>query len=607
MAALAQRLANQTDLVWCDLGSGTAEAIAQMAQYMDLGRFKAIYVVDLCEPLAQAAEAKIAENGWTNVHVVREDASTFRPPGGTADLITFAYSLSMMPEFHSVIDGTISYLAPGGLIGGADYFVSSKYDTSLRQTSSIARFFWRSIFDLDGVDIGPERRAYLEHRLTTVHEYNGLGRIPYVPLVRVPFYVWIGSNSTDPEQLRVLAAPGPIVRSPGEKAAKPPMFSLFPSSFLYSVSWEDPEPDRPVLDVQPGDRLITLCAGGCNCFEYLHQGAAQVTAVDLNPAQTHLLELKAVCVARLPYDDVWKLFGEGVHEDAEALFQREIFPYLSQDAVEFWSERMFYFKHGLYYFGGMGMMIMCMKYTAMLLGMQRNIAAFLEAPTLEDQVKAWNSFWLVYAWKHMPRVLWGFLQWVVTSIFLSKPMMWFGAGVPPAQLKLITDEVPICEYVLNLLDGVATTNHLRDSNYFYRVCLTGKFTKSCCPFWLKKENFDELKRTNAVTRLHIKTGTYQSELEKCEYTRAVIMDHMDWLGEAYGDQLSAALARQIAPGGKIIWRSATRDPPYRKQIEAAGFECKQEAAHAQGTPYIDRINMYASFWSGTRIGKAEGN
>ena len=72
------------------------------------------------------------------------------------------------------------------------------------------------------------------------------------------------------------------------------------------------------------------------------------------------------------------------------------------------------------------MMIMCMKYTAMLLGMQRNIAAFLEAPTLEDQVKAWNSFWLVCAWKYMPRVR---LLRVVT-IFLSAIC---GSGVPPAQ------------------------------------------------------------------------------------------------------------------------------------------------------------------------------
>ena len=82
------------------------------------------------------------------------------------------------------------------------------------------------------------------------------------------------------------------------------------------------------------------------------------------------------------------------------------------------------------------------------------------------------------------------------------------------------------------------------------------------------------------------------------------MDHMDWLGEEYGENLSVSLAQHIAPGGRIIWRSATKDPPYRKQIEAAGFECTQVAAHSKDTPYIDRINMYASFWVGVRTERA---
>jgi len=605
LAALAQRLqGSDKDLVWVDLGGGTAEAVATMAKFMDLRAFKAIYIVDLCEPLTLVAERKIADNGWFNVHLVREDASTFRPPEGEANVVTCSYSLSMMPDFHAVVDGAISYLAHGGLIGAADYYVSSKYDTALRQTSSLARFLWRSAFDADNVDVGPERRTYLEHRLTTVHEFNGLGPVPYVPLIRIPYYVWIGSNSTDPELLRMLAAPGPVVRSAGEKALRPPLISLFPPSFLYSVSWEDPEPDRPVLQVGPGDRVITLCAGGCNCFEYLAEGASQVTAVDLNPAQTHLLELKAVCVARLPYDDVWKLFGEGRHENAPELFRREIFPFLSQDAVEFWTERMFYFKHGLYYYGGMGLLIMAIKYLAMFMGLTSKLQRFIEAPTLNEQIDIWNSLWLVRAWKHMPRFLWNFAQHLVGGVFMSKPVMWFGAGVPSAQLKLITDELPICEYVLGLFDAVATQNHMAESNYFYRVCLTGKFSPTCCPFWLRRENFEELKRTNAATRLHIKTGTYQAELEKGIYTRAIIMDHMDWLGEEYGENLSVSLAQHIAPGGRIIWRSATKDPPYRKQIEAAGFECTQVAAHSKDTPYIDRINMYASFWVGVRTERA---
>lgn len=35
----------------------------------------------------------------------------------------------------------------------------------MRQMSWTRRFFWRSIFDIDNIDIGPERRQYLETKL----------------------------------------------------------------------------------------------------------------------------------------------------------------------------------------------------------------------------------------------------------------------------------------------------------------------------------------------------------------------------------------------------------------------------------------------------------
>lgn len=40
----------------------------------------------------------------------------------------------------------------------------------------------RSIFDIDNIDIGPERRAYLETKLERVWEINSEGSIPWCAL-----------------------------------------------------------------------------------------------------------------------------------------------------------------------------------------------------------------------------------------------------------------------------------------------------------------------------------------------------------------------------------------------------------------------------------------
>lgn len=67
-----------------------------MAEYTDLSRFKAIYVVDLCHSLCEVARQKLSGPQFANVHVVEADACTFSPDKLhlPADLITYSYSLS---------------------------------------------------------------------------------------------------------------------------------------------------------------------------------------------------------------------------------------------------------------------------------------------------------------------------------------------------------------------------------------------------------------------------------------------------------------------------------------------------------------------------------
>lgn len=55
----------------------------------------------------------------------------------------------------------------------------------------------------------------------------------------------------------------------------------------------------------------------------------------------------------LEYEDVWAMFGEGRHPHIERLYETKLAPFLSQSANHFWQSRLWYFKRGLYYQGGM--------------------------------------------------------------------------------------------------------------------------------------------------------------------------------------------------------------------------------------------------------------
>ncbi|CAM6086062.1 unnamed protein product [Calypogeia fissa] len=186
-------LEGRTSLVWVDLGGGTGENVDLMAQYFDLTKFEKIYVVDICGPLCDVARRKVARRGWNNVEVVEADVCEFEPEVKPATLITFSYSLSMIPPFMSAVDKGLSYLDPNhGLLGVTDFFTSLRYDIPERQQWYVTRWFWRAAFDLDNIDVSPERRVYLDHLLERVYEHNSTGGMPYVPFLRPPYYIWLG-------------------------------------------------------------------------------------------------------------------------------------------------------------------------------------------------------------------------------------------------------------------------------------------------------------------------------------------------------------------------------------------------------------------------------
>jgi betaine lipid synthase len=600
LAACAERLTDEFDkrrqpmigeLVWVDLGGGTAENISLMSKYIPLDHFKAIYVVDLCSSLCDIARQKVKENGWTNVHVVEKDACDFEPKEGMADLVTFSYSLSMIRDPFAAIDKMFAYLNPdSGVVGVSDFYVSAKFDFPHRQMGYMTRIIWKSIFDIDNIDLGPERRQYLDHRLVRVFEYNSAGTIPYIPFLKAPYYTWVGVPPSDAN----------VERAEAEAKRSRPM--TFPPTFIYSVNWEDPIVDKPILKIGPDDVVLTLTSGGCNTLHLAAHGAKHVASVDLNPAQSALCELKVQAIKRLEYEDVWKMFGEGKHENIAEVFESKLAPWLSQGALNFWSKKLHYFKDGLYYHGAMGKVLLAVYWFQVIFGYRKKFLKFTTAPTLEEQRKIWTSFWFVKIFLHMPHYLFVIMQYIVTLVFLNKAVCWLGLGVPPRQYNLIgADGRGMCEYAGATLHGAAMNTRMSKDNYFYRVCLAGSFTKESCPEYLTASCFKKLKG-GLVDNISVHTDYFGSVLALRKYTKVILMDHVDWLNDDLVEELAQSLEKQVVAGGRIIWRSASLNPPYVKVFEKHGFDahCVHRITDEDQNGCIDLVNMYASFWYADR-------
>ncbi|KAK3395626.1 hypothetical protein B0T20DRAFT_419372 [Sordaria brevicollis] len=217
--------------IWVDVGGGTGWNIEAMAQFVDVPKFfKSVYLVDFSPSLCEVARKRFARLGWENVKVVCMDARKFRledyedldedgqsersghsSPSlsswwkgkkaghAGAELITMSYSLSMMPDYFSIVDSLESLLAPHGLIAVVDFYAQSKVDFSFRNYTGglvnrhvgyFGRNFWRSWFDADRVSLEPARRDYLEYRFGTVLTVNARN----YTLGVIPYYIWLGCH-----------------------------------------------------------------------------------------------------------------------------------------------------------------------------------------------------------------------------------------------------------------------------------------------------------------------------------------------------------------------------------------------------------------------------
>ncbi len=178
-------------LIWVDMGGGTGSNLEFFGhQVSELAK---IYVVDLADSLLSVARERAKIAGWTNVEPVHADATTFCPPEGYADVVTFSYSLTMIPDWMTALDNARKILKPGGEIGVVDFFVSRKH-VSVGQTrhSWLTRHGWPAWFATDNVFLSPDHIPRLRDQFETVRLTEHRAKIPYLPLVRVPYYLFVG-------------------------------------------------------------------------------------------------------------------------------------------------------------------------------------------------------------------------------------------------------------------------------------------------------------------------------------------------------------------------------------------------------------------------------
>jgi len=340
--------------------------------------------------------------------------------------------------------------------------------------------------------------------------------------------------------------------------------AIYSRALVYNTCWEDPAVDRLALNLNRDDTLLVITSAGCNVLDYALTAPRRIHAVDANPRQNALLELKLAGIKGLSFDDFFGAFGHGYHPRFRELYFDAMREELSPYAQAYWDKRIDWFGNAngsLYYHGLSGMVARVFRaYLSVRPRLATNIAELFETRTLDEQRH-------IYDTRVQPLIWTKAVNWT-----LSRQITMSMLGVPHAQRKQVMDQHQhgVAGFVRESLEYVFRQLPAW-TNYFWSVYIRGRYTEQCCPEYLKRENFEALKG-GLAERIQLHTSTVTDFLKASDepISKYVLLDHMDWMGTYYPEALAEEweyILRQAAPDARIIFRSAHATPAYLEMLE----------------------------------------
>ncbi len=373
------------------------------------------------------------------------------------------------------------------------------------------------------------------------------------------------------------------------------------NNLVYNTCWEDPRLDRVALDFGPDDNVLVITSAGCNALDYALAGPKHVNAVDMNPRQNALLDLKMCAIRSLEFEDFFKMFGEGRLPGIKEVYEQKLRDSLPAWSQAFWDKKIKWFDHRrktFYDRGTSGTIArMIRTYTDNVIRVRPHLDSILNAETLEEQKEIYE--------KHLKKKFWSGLMKFTMNRDTTMSML----GVPKAQRRQIETQYQggLVKFIQDCMESVFVELPMKD-NYFWRVYMNGSYSRDCCPEYLKADNFEKLK-SGMIDRVTTHTDSVQGFLEKHDgnISRYILLDHMDWLSDQFFPLLESewqAIVDRAAPNARLIWRSGglrtdfidevqiNRDGQIQKVSPLLNYNTELASELHQK----DRVHTYGSFY-----------
>ena len=309
---------------------------------------------------------------------------------------------------------------------------------------------------------------------------------------------------------------------------------------LYSQCWEDVACARAALRIGPGQTVLAIGAAGDNVLALLLDEPKEILAIDINPAQSALAELKTAAIRSLPPGALAPFLGVGPSTSRLDHYER-IRPTLSSTAVRFWDSAQAVLAAGAIHGGRFERYLALFRQLILpLVPGRATLGALLAATDLEEQQRIYTARWDSSLWRGLFRV------------FVSRRLM-AALGRHPALFRHC-EVADLGNHYLRRCRIGLTEVPVRD-NPFVTYMLTGTYDRPArMPTYLQPDALARLRRL--VGRVRVETAALADVLATLP-DRSVdafyLSDIFELSSQVDYEAMLVELARVGRPGARICY------------------------------------------------------
>lgn len=348
------------------------------------------------------------------------------------------------------------------------------------------------------------------------------------------------------------------------------------TKLVFTQNWEDPICDHSALKITSGDVVMAITSGGCNVLGFLEFDPKEIHSIDINAAQSFLLELKICAIQFLTFEQF--LFFAGIHEGLNRVMLFETFEsHLSGEAQQFWKKNKHLLEKGFLMNGKYDRFVrFAGKFLTLLQGKKR-IDGLFEDKSLASQKEYYDTIWNTKRYRAIYKLL--FNKYILARKGLSADYFHFDDG-----------SSSFAESFYN-----RAKNAFRDlpikNNYFLSLYVRGRYANANeVPEYLKEAPFHKIKPK--LDRIHLHTIEAQNWIDTMEDNSIdcfALSNICELMSASETERLFQSVYRTAKPFARLIFRNLMVPREVPKSLRDVIRKDQSLTTHLQKT---DRSFVY---------------